>query len=67
MRLGITMFFVALGCMMVAMIVMFSISQATFVAHFNQIAGTQAYAKLLAAAHTAGVARPGTSWANTVP
>jgi basic amino acid/polyamine antiporter, APA family len=67
MRIMIGLFFAGMLGMLVAAIVMAFTSQATFAAHFNDVAGSGAFQKLVAAGHNQGVSPPGTSWSHTVP
>lgn len=67
MKIMIGLFAVGMFGMVLAAIAMLFTSQATFTAHFNALAGTGQYAKLVATAAKHGVGAPGTSWAHTIP
>jgi basic amino acid/polyamine antiporter, APA family len=53
--------------MLAGLIVMLATTRAGFIAKFDDVAGSGAYAHIVATGHKMGIAKPGTSWKNTVP
>jgi amino acid transporter len=53
--------------LLAGLITMLAVSRSSFITKYNSVAGAHAYQTIIAAAHKAHLAAPGTSWSNTVP